>query len=169
MTPVPCSREQRVKSLRLLSRVPLHCHFGLEAFDVTIDRGDREHTPIALIAQQAILRHDIAVDRQFVPFLGVADVVYRDIIVLTPEEGYGDKLLTAPEDVERSGRALALGDNPVLDADGLAAVRIGPARDVSRSEEAGHARVEIGVYDHSAVELKAGLLGKFGPGAHADA
>jgi hypothetical protein len=57
----------------------------------------------------------------------------------------------------------------VLDADGLATVRIGPARDVPHREEAGHARFEIGVYDHSAVEVKAGLLGKFGPGAHADA
>jgi hypothetical protein len=52
----------------------------------------------------------------------MADVVYRDIIVLTPEERHGDELLAASEHVERSGLALSLGDNPVLDADVLAAV-----------------------------------------------
>jgi hypothetical protein len=37
---------------------------------------------------------------------------------LTPKEWHGDDLLTPPEHVERSGLTLALGDNPVLDADG---------------------------------------------------
>jgi hypothetical protein len=65
----------------------------------------------------------------------VADVVYRDVIVLTPKEWHGDELLSSLRHVERGGLALALGDNPVLDADVLAIVRIGPTRDVARCED----------------------------------
>src|ERR1700730_6149467 len=104
------------EAIRHQRRFALHCQFGLETFDIAIDRGDRQHASIALIAQQAILRHDIAVDRQFVPFLGMADVVYRDVIVLTPKEWHGDEPLSPPDHVERSGLALALGDNTVIDA-----------------------------------------------------
>ena len=74
---MPCSGWQRVKSLRLLSRVALHCHFGLEAFDVAIDRGDRKHAPIALEAQQTIVVGDVAFDGEFIPLGSVADVVDR--------------------------------------------------------------------------------------------
>src|SRR5580704_13304851 len=45
-------------------------------------------------------------------------------------------------------------DAGALDADVLAALRIGPACDVARREESGHARFEIGVHDHSAVKPK---------------
>ena len=41
--------------------------------------------------------------------------------------------------LQRGGLALALRDDPVLDADRLAAVRVGPARDVARGEDAGRA------------------------------
>src|SRR4029077_5725114 len=71
--------------------------------------------------------------------------------------------------VERGGLALSLSDNPVLDADVLAAVRIGPARDIARREDAGCARFEKGVHDPSAVKPKAGLFRKFGPRAHPNA
>jgi hypothetical protein len=68
------------------------------------------------------------------------------------------------EHVERGGLALPLGDDPVLDPDVLAAVRIGPARNVAGREESGRARFEKGVHDQSAVEPQTGLLRKFAPG-----
>src|SRR5215471_5107326 len=154
---------------RLALRVTLHRHFRLEALDIPVDRGDREHAPVALIAQQAVPRHDVPHDRQLVPRLGVADIVDRDIVVLAPEERHRDELLAPSEHVERGGLALALGDDPVLDADALAAVWIRPARDVARREDSGRAGFQISVHDHATVELEAGLFGKFGPRAHADA
>jgi hypothetical protein len=71
-----------VLQLEILNCAPLHFHFGLEAFEIAIDRGDCKHAPVPLVAQQAVLRHDIAVDRQLIPLLGMADIVDWDIIVL---------------------------------------------------------------------------------------
>src|SRR5262249_28434653 len=76
-----------------LRDAPLHHEFGPEAFDITIDRGDCQHPAVALIAQQAVPRRDIAVDRQVVPLFGVADVVDRNVVVLAPEERHGGKRL----------------------------------------------------------------------------
>ena len=61
--------------------------------------------PLELEAQQAVLAGDVAVDRQLVPFLGMADIVDRDVVVLAPEERHGVELLAQAEHVAapRSG------------------------------------------------------------------
>ena len=90
--------------------------------------------PSRLEAHQAILAGNIALDVELVPFLGMADIVDRNVVVLAPEERNGVKFLAPPEHVERRGLSLALGDDPMLDANRLAAMRVGPARDVARGE-----------------------------------
>ena len=65
--------------------------------------------------------------------------------------------------------ALALGDDPVLDKDVLAAVRIGPARDIAGRNDSRCARFEIDVHIYAAVKRKTGLFGKRGSRTHADA
>ena len=51
----------------------------------------------------------------------------------------------------------------------LAAVRIGPARNVAGREDPGRARFEIGVHDDAAINGEPGLFGELDPRAHADA
>src|SRR5215470_19857672 len=94
----------------------LHRQLRLQVLNIAVDRGDGEHTPVAPVAQQAILRRDIAFDCQCVPRLGMPDIVDRDVIVLAPEERYGRKLLPISEYVERRGLTLPLGDDPMFDA-----------------------------------------------------
>src|SRR6185503_19665829 len=117
-------------------RILLHCDFGLEAFEVTKDRGDGQHAPVAFHAQQAVLGSDIAVDGDLIPFRGMADIVDRNIIVLAPEEGHRAEFLPMPEHVDGRGLRLALRNHPMLDTDALAAVRIGPSRNVPGRKDA---------------------------------
>src|SRR6185295_19334488 len=83
--------------------------------------------------------------------------------------GHGVETLAAAQDVARRRLALALGDDPVLDADALAAVRIGPARDVAGGVEAGRAGLEVFVDREALVGGEAGRLGQRQRRAHADA
>src|SRR4029077_3258209 len=101
-----------------------------------------ERAPLALVAQQAVLGRDVAFDRDFVPTLGMTDIVDRDVVVLAPEERHRDERLAMAEHVARRGLALSFGDHPVLDANGRSAVRVRPARDVSGREDAGRAGFE---------------------------
>src|SRR6266700_5883304 len=71
--------------------------------------------------------------------------------------------------VERRGLSLAFGDHPMLDANALAAMRIGPARNVARREDARSTRFEIGVDHHTAIYAEPGGFGELGPRPHANA
>src|ERR1043165_8106833 len=119
---LPDSRRPRV----------LHRKLGLEACDVAIDRGDGEHAAAALVLQPATLAGDCAIAGDFVPFLGVADIVDRHTVVMAPEKRHRVERLALPKHVSRGGLALTLGHHPMLDAYGLEGMRIGPARDIAR-------------------------------------
>src|SRR5580700_2127646 len=93
--------------------VLFHRKLGLEACEIAVDRGDRQQLALASVAQQAIAPGDVAVDGDLVPFLGMADIVDRHVVMLAPEEGYRRKRLTLPQHVARRGLSLALGDHPV--------------------------------------------------------
>src|SRR5579863_6683838 len=161
--------EPRCAGEPLRRGAPFHRQLGVEAGDVAEDRGDREHAAVASIADEAILRFDTAVDRDLVPPLGVADIVDRHVIVLAPEERHGVETLIEPEHVGRRGLALTFGDDPMLDAHGLAGMRVGPAGDVAGGIDAGRARLQKGIDDHAAVDLEARLLGQRQARPHADA
>src|SRR4029077_18450615 len=53
-----------------------------------------------------------------------------------------------------------LGHDPMLHADILAAVRIGPARNVSRRKDSGRSRFQITVDDNAAINGKTGFFSK---------
>src|SRR5215831_18307947 len=124
----------------LAQRAALHVDLGLQARDVAVDRRHRERPPLALVAKQAVPALDVAVNRNAIPLLGVADVVDRHVVMLTPEERHRVELLALAHHVERRGLALALRHDPVLDADVLPGMRIGPTRDVASSIDARDAR-----------------------------
>src|ERR1700674_1910502 len=77
-----------------------------------------------------------------------------------PEKRHGVEWLPPAEHVARRGLPLALGNNPVLDADLLAAVRVRPAREITGGENAGDAGFEILVDGDAAVDREPGMLGK---------
>src|SRR5258705_10925597 len=64
----------------------LHRDLGLQAGEIAVDRRDRQHAAVAAVSQQAILRLDVALDRDLVPLLGVAHAIYRHVVMLAPEE-----------------------------------------------------------------------------------
>src|SRR5436305_2014984 len=91
-----------------LSRRALHRDLGFEILLVAEDRCNCENFAVAAVAQDAILVADLARDRDVIPFLGVADIVDRDVVVLAPEERHRLERPAHPEHVERRGLALAL-------------------------------------------------------------
>src|SRR5258708_22358750 len=97
----------------------------------------------------------------------MADVIDRDIVVLAPKKRHGIEGLPTPQYVERRDLALPFRDHPVLDADALAGMRIGPAGDVAGCEDAGRAGFEVLVDSHAAIDRKASLLGELDRGTHA--
>src|SRR5262249_2627623 len=103
------------------------------------------------------MRTDIAVLLDVVPGGGMADVVDRDIVVLAPEKRDRGIALAATAQVARGARAWPLGDDPVLDAQPLAAVGVGPAGNVACGEDAGHAGLEVFIDHHAAIDRQAGV------------
>src|SRR5215471_4004434 len=104
------------------------------------------------------MRADIAALLDVVPGGGMADVVDRDIIVLAPEERDRGIALAAAEQVARGRLALPLGDDPVLDAQPLATVGIGPAGNVAGRVNAGNAGFEVFIDHHAAIDSQAGVV-----------
>src|SRR5439155_21505648 len=76
--------------------------------------------------QRHIMCADIAALLDVVPGCGVPDVIDRHVVMLAPEERDGGVALATAEHVARDRLALPLGDDPVLDAQPLAAVGVGP-------------------------------------------
>ena len=88
--------------------------------------------------------------------------------MLGPEERDSSKFLAVSEHVARRGMALTLGHDPMLDANLLPAIRIGPSRDVAGSQNRWLARFQIGVHAHPAIHGKSGSFGELDPWPHAD-
>src|SRR3546814_8678115 len=97
------------------------------------------------IGHGAIVRGGIAVDLDPIPSFGMADVVDHDVVMLAPEEGDRREAFSPAEHVACRRRTLPLGDRPMLDADIVAGLGVGPARDIACREDAGRARFEEGV------------------------
>src|SRR6202050_1563434 len=115
----------------LAHRLSFHFQLGTETCQIAVYRSDCKNPPFTFVFEQTILGLDIAVDCDLVPVLGVPDIVYRHVVVLTPEERHRVESLTLSQHVERGGLSLAFRDHPMLDSDCLAAIRIGPAGDVA--------------------------------------
>src|SRR5262245_12029133 len=97
------------------------------------------------------------------------DIVDWDIVMLAPKEGRSRKRLAAAKHVTRRRLALPFCEHPMLDANVLAGVRVGPARDVAGGEDSGRAGLKVGIHRDTAIDLQASLLGQLGARPHADA
>ena len=98
------------------------------------------------------MRVERTVDLDGVPSLGVADVLDRDVVVLAPEKRNRVEPLAIAEHVPSGHLTLALGDDPVFDADSRAGVGIGPSSDVAGGEHARRAGLEILVDGDAAID-----------------
>jgi hypothetical protein len=58
----------------------------------------------------------------------MTDIIDRHVVMLAPKERDGSEFLAMSEHVESRGLPLALGNDPMLNANTLAAVGMGPSR-----------------------------------------
>ena len=75
-----------------------------------------------------------------------------------PEEWHVIEAFAPAEDVVRRCLALALGDDPMFDADSLTGKPVRPARDVAGSEDALDAGFEVLIDDSAAIDLESRLF-----------
>src|SRR5665811_914569 len=152
----------------LKHRLTLHLHLGLQACEIAEYRSDGEHPPLAFVFQQAILRLDIAVDRNLIPLLGVTNIINWHVVVLAPEERHRIEFLALTQHAERGDLSLALRDHPMFHADIFAGIRVGPARNIARSIDSGDARFEKGIHQDTAIDREAGPFGQCQTWPHPD-
>src|SRR6185503_2030316 len=98
----------------------LHRHAGLKALLVAVNRGNRQNTTAALVADDAVPLRHVTLDVDAVPRFRMANIVDRHIIVLAPEEWCRTEGRRHAYHVESGDLSLALGYHPVLDADAFA-------------------------------------------------
>src|SRR6266550_2384657 len=153
---------------RSILALPLHSDFGLEILAIASDAGDGELLVAGHVLHDAIALGRITFDDCTIPTLGVAHVVDLDVVVHAPEERDGIEALARAENVAGRCLALALRDDPMLDADRAAAVGIRPARDVPRRENVRRARLETFVDDDALVLFETKGIRELRPGPNAD-
>ena len=101
-----------------------------------MDHSDRELLASEPIRYGAVSTLQRASDLGFVPMFGVPDIGEAEVVLFGPEERNAIEGFSPAEDVVRRCLALALGDDPVLDANSLPSQPIRPARDVAGGEDA---------------------------------
>src|SRR5215467_14462844 len=116
-----------------------HRCFSLQTLEIARNGHDSKSSSTFLISHCTIARIEAAIDLDSIPLLSVPNVVNCDIVMLAPEECYGVKFLTLAENVLGCHLPLSFGDDPMLHADSLAAVRIGPASCIARRKDSGYA------------------------------
>ena len=89
--------------------------------------------------------------------------------MLAPEEGDGVEGLARAQHVAPRHGALPLRDDPMFDANALAAMRIRPTRDVARRIDSRRAGFEKCVDEHAAIHGESRLFREFEPWPHANA
>src|SRR6185312_8462040 len=98
------------------------------------------------VAYRPVPRIEVAVDLNRIPFFGVADIADFLVVMVAPEKGNGIELYPLAQNVLCRDLSLPLRDNPVLYTNGLAGMRIGPSRDISRGKDTWDACFEILVH-----------------------
>src|SRR5665213_2804449 len=118
-----------------------------------MDHGDRELPTSKPIGYGAVSTDQRAHDLGFVPVFGVTDIGEAEVVLFGPKEWDVVEAFAPTEDVMCRCLALALGDNPMFDANSLTAQSVRPTRDVAGSEDAWDARLEALIDDNAAINL----------------
>src|SRR5438034_8836732 len=104
----------------------LEGELGLQALQVATDRRHSQPATAPREGHGTIARFERTVDLDRVPLVGVANVIDRHVVVLTPEERDGVEALAKTEHVSSGDLTLTLSHDPMLDTDALSGMRIGP-------------------------------------------
>src|SRR5487761_1984678 len=149
----------------------LKLDFRSEALEIAVNDGHGQLLATTTIGDRATSRLgvELSVDLGFIPALGVTQISNAEIVLLGPKERHSVKPIASTEHVARGGLPLALGDDPVLDADSLAGEPVRPARDVAGREDARNIRFEAFVDRDAAVGGEARLFRQCDHRPYADA
>src|ERR1700694_2458830 len=145
-----------------------HGDLSLQALEIARDGYDSESATTFLVRHCTIARIEAPIDLDSLPLLGVAHVIDSHVVVLTPEEWNSVKLFATAKNILSCYLPLALSNHPVLDANSLAGMRIGPAGGIPSSEDARHAGFEGFVDFSTPIDARPGLFrkGQRRPHAH---
>src|SRR5258708_33064746 len=132
--------------LSLRPYLSFHGGLSLQALEIARDGYDSESATAFLVRHGTIARIEVPIDLDRLPLLRVAHVIDGHIVVLTPEEWNSVKLFATAKNILGCYLPLAFSDHPVLDANSLAGVRIGPAGGIASSEDSGPAGSEVFVH-----------------------
>src|SRR2546423_5669296 len=118
-----------------------------------MDSRHRATFPRHHVGNFAVHLHHVAIDSRLVPAVGMTDVGYGQLVVVrAPEKRDVVETVAVAEHVPGDDLALALGDDPVLDAKPHVGVCVWPACDVSGSEDSFDVRLQELVDCQSIVE-----------------
>ena len=140
----------------------------MQALTVAEDRCERAQFAQPLEAHRDVALLGGASTAKLVPRFRVTDVVDTHVVVRAPEERHLLEAFPSTEDVARSRLSHSLRDDPVLDADALPAMGIGPTCNVARGVDAARARLEEFIHRNAAIERKTGIFREREPGSHAN-
>src|SRR5262249_22193973 len=133
------------------------------------ERGGREYFGVATITQEAVACFDVALNVEIVPRLGMPDVVDRHVVMLAPEERNLGKALPLAENVARRRLTLPLGHDPMLDPQMLAAIGIGPPRDVTGGKDSWHTGFKVFIHHNAPIDRETGTLSQLDSRPHPNA
>src|SRR5690242_19312668 len=131
ITPLRSPLLRRVHCSPVSGARRLHFALDLQALSVAENRRNREPPVPHQVRDGTVVCFKVAVNLHAVPPFGVSDVVNSDVVMLAPEERHRVEHLAVSEHVARRGLSLTLGDHPMLDANSLSSMRIGPTRHVT--------------------------------------
>src|SRR6266851_9073560 len=137
-----------------------HGDLSLQALEIAGDGYDSESATAFLVRHGTIARIEVPIDLDSLALLGVAHVIDSHVVVLTPEEWNRVKLFATAKNVFSCYLSHALSNHPVLDANSLTGVRIGPAGGITSCEDSGHAGFEVFVDYDTPIDREPGLLGQ---------
>src|ERR1700738_2475222 len=152
---------ERSRSGDLLSLRPyfsFHGGLSLQALEISRDGYSSESATAFLVRHGTIARIKAPIDLDSLPLLGVAHVIDSHVVVLTPEEWNSVKLFATAKNILGCDLTLSFSHHPLLDANPLAGVRIGPAGCIASCEDSGHAGFEVFVDFDTPIDGEPGLL-----------
>src|SRR5665213_630099 len=133
-----------------------------------MDHGHRELPTAESIGYGAVSILERPRDLRTVPVLGVSDIAETKVVLFGPKKWDVVEGFTLAEDIMRRCLALALGDDPMFDADPLTGKSVRPACDVASREDASDAGLEIFIDDNAAINLEPRLFRQRDRRPHAD-
>jgi Polyketide cyclase / dehydrase and lipid transport len=138
----------------------LQIQLGPQAIEITAYGRHSECSAGAPERNAAVPSFDRTIDLQRIPGLSMTHIQHLRIVVRAPEKRHGVERLVPTNHVTRRSLALPFGDNPVLDANILACVGIGPTCNVACRKDPRNASPQIPVEDDAAVQRNPRLFRK---------